>query len=325
MTRLGPLVLAGALAGMLVTPGSGLAFRNVTIGSPMPALTLEGKDGKPVSLPVRDRVTILVLWRPGQTFSNEALADLASLAPTLAAKGVTIVAVAESGADPAHAPKLPFEALIDAARRASDLLGVIVLPSTAIVDRRGALRAYVPSRNSNYRTLVETHALHALDEISDAELAARLARVGEIYGRNAEAAQAAYRQGTALASEKRHEEAARELGRALALEPNLIEAHLQLGWVRLEMNDPAQALREFEFVRAKNPTSPGARVGVGVARLRMGQAEEGIRLLEEAVVLNPEPVRGHVELARAYEARGDLDRAVHHYRWAFLKLLQGRK
>lgn len=319
------LLLAAAVAAVVGLPRPALGFRNVTIGGPMPAVTLDGADGKAVTLPLPGRVTVLIFSRPGQTFSGEALADLAALSPALSGKGVAIVALTEAGSEPPRAAGLPFPVLTDKGRQGWDTLGVIVMPSTAIVDAKGVLRAYVPSRNSNYRILVEAHTLRALGEISDAELTARLARAGETYGQNAEAAQAAYKRGTALAQEKRWEDAARALAEALALRPDLIEAHLQLGYVWLEMNDPAQARREFELVLTKNPSSPGARVGIGIARIRLGQVDEGIRLLEEAVVLNPEPVRGHYELGRAYEARGDRARAVSHYRWAFLKLLQGRK
>lgn len=308
----------------LALPPPALAFRNAAVGSAVPALALDGRSVARVAVPASGRVTIVLFWRPGQTFSEEALADLAALAPSLGAKGVVTVAIAETGSQP-KAAALPFEAASDRERQASDAYGVIVFPSTAVVDARGVLRAYVPSRSAAYRAVVEAHALLALGEITEPELTARLGRAGEVYGQSAEGAQAALKRGTALLAERNLEDAARELARALALQPNLTEAHLQLGWVRLEMNDPREAQKEFAVVLARNPTSPGARVGVGIARLRLGQTDEGIRQLEEAVVLNPEPVRGHYELGRAYEARGDTARAVYHYRWAFLKLLQGRK
>lgn len=314
-----------AMVAILGLAGPALGFRNVAVDSPVPAVTLDGAGGRRVAVPAPGRPMVLLFWRPGQAFSEEALTDLEALAAALSAKGVTLTAVAETGSGAGRAPRPPLEAAADTNRQASDAFGVIVFPSTAVVDARGVLKAYLPSRNSNYRRLVETYTLRALGEISDADVTARLVSVGEVHGRDAEAAQTAYRQGTALASERRYEEAARELARALALQPDLTQAHLGLGYARLDMNEAAQALREFEFVLAKNPTSPGARVGVGIARIRLGRVDEGIRLLEEAVVLNPEPVRGYYELGRAYEARGDTARAVSHYRWAFLKLLQGRK
>ncbi|MBI3637022.1 MAG: tetratricopeptide repeat protein [Candidatus Rokubacteria bacterium] len=308
----------------LGTPASAAAFRNVAIGAPAPALALEA-GGAPVAVPASGRVTVVLFWRSGQAFSEEAMADLSTLAPALTRKGVVVVAIAEIDADATPSGRLPRGAIVDRNRQAADAFGVIVFPSTAVIDARGALRAYVPSRRAGYRAIVEAHVLHALGEIPETDLARRLGEVGEIHGRNAEAAEAAFKRGTSAAAERRHEEAAIEFARAIALQPDLVNAHLQLGYVRLETNEPQQALKEFEFVLGASPGSPGARVGLGIVRIRLGQVDEGIRLIEDAVLLNPEPVRGHYELARAYEARGDVKRAVYHYRWAFLKLLQGRK
>lgn len=322
------MLLARALVTMaaltLCLPGGAAAFRNVAVGGTAPAVALEA-DGRRVALPAAGRVTVVLFWRPAQGFSEEAFADLQALVPGLAGKGVAFVAIAETGSPAKPAGRPPLDAVADRDRQAADAFGVIVFPSTAVIDARGVLRAYVPSRRSSYRGLVEAYVLAALGELPEADLARRLAALGETYGRDAEAAQAAYKRGTAAAAGRRHAEAAREFAQAIALQPDLVDAHLQLGYARLEMNEARQALAEFEFVLARNPTSPGARVGVGIARVRLGQVDDGIRQIENAIVLNPEPVRGHYELGRAYEARGDLPRAVYHYRWAFLKLLQGRK
>ncbi len=322
------LLWATLLTGLLV-PALADAFRSVSIGSPVPVLSLEDLEGKPVSVPDAGRFTVIVFWRPGQRFSEDALTDLAGVVRALEARRVAVVAVAEAGADPersrALARTLPLRFLRDREGRAGEAFGIIVFPSTAVVGPDGRLRYYLPSRNTNYRILIEAHVQRTLGEISEEELGARLSRVGEVYGATAELVQATYKRGVTFVQEKRYDEAAAALSQALGLAPDLLEGHLQLGYVLLELGDPAQALKQFELVLAKNPASPGARVGRGIARLRHGQTDEGIRLLEEAVVLNPEPVRGHYELGRAYEARGDLERAIHHYRWAYLKLLQGRK
>ena len=315
------LVMIVALT--LGLPAGAAAFRNAAVGDAAPAFTLE-TEGQTLAVPARDRVTLVLFWRPGQAFSEDALADLTALAPALGAKGVFIVAVAEDGTPPGAARR-PFPPVVDRNRQAADRFGVIVFPSTAVIDARGVLRAYVPSRRSTYRAVIEAHVLKALGELAEADIARRFAALGEPYGRDAEAAQAALKRGTAALAERRHDDAARELAQAIALQPGLVDAHLQLGYVRLETNEAREARKEFELVLAKNPMSPGARVGIGITLLRLGQTDEGIQRIEEAVVLNPEPVRGHYELGRAYEARGDVNRAAHHYRWAFLKLLQGRK
>ena len=92
--------LRACLIAVVVTlglAGPALAFRNAAVDSPVPALTLDGAGGRRVAVPAPGRPMVLLFWRPGQAFSEEALADLEALAAALSAKGVTIVALAETG------------------------------------------------------------------------------------------------------------------------------------------------------------------------------------------------------------------------------------
>lgn len=104
-----------------------------------------------------------------------------------------------------------------------------------------------------------------------------------------------------------------------------LDRRIELGWTRLDAGDANGALREFEAALALAPGSPRALMGVGVARVRRGETDEGIRIIEQALRLTADGVRGHWELGRAYESRGDHGRAVEHYRAAYLKLLEERK
>lgn len=323
------VVTLAALLAVLeaVTPAA--AFRYVSPGDAAPVLTLREDDGRSVNLPVTDRVTVLLFWRPGQRLSEEALNDLGTLKRSLAARRVEFVVVTDADSDEAEARAriraFGLRPAADQGARAAEAWGVIVYPSTAVIGVDGRLRYYLPSRTGGYRPLVESHVLRALGEISAQELVAWAAGVGDTAGTVAEQARTAHARGAALAREGQWAEAVAAFTEALALAPDLADARVQLGYARLELGDAAGALREFETALARSSASPATRVGLGIARLRLGRTDEGIRLLEEAVMLNPEPVRAHWELARAYEARGDGTRALEHYRWAYLKLRQGRK
>jgi len=305
------------------------AFRYVSLGSPVPSLALENLEGATARVPGAGQVTVIAFWRPGQQLSDDALADLGALAASLSAKNVDLIAVAESGADReasrARAARLPLRFLLDRDGRMGEAYGIIVFPSTAVIGSDGRLKYYLPSRTPAYRTLVEATVLHARGSVSEEELARRLRAAGDAHATGGETARTAYRRGVELMQEKRYAEARAALSEALSRAPEQLDAELQLGYVQLELREPALALEHFEAILKRNPASPAARVGRGIARLRLGAIDEGIRLLEDAVVLNPEPVRGHWELAQVYEARGDLDRALTHYRWAYRKLRQGRK
>ncbi len=321
------VVTAAALLALLMGwPAPAAAFRNVRPGDVSPALSLADADGRPAQIPVAQRVTVLVFWRPGQQLSEDALTDLGALRRGLAGRRVDFIAVAEAGGDGAAARArtgaFGLPAVVDRGARATEAWGVIVYPSTAVIGADGRLVYYLPSRTGGYRSLVESHVLRALGEISAQDLLARASGAGEPDATVAERARVAHARGVALAGQAQWKEAAAAFAEALALTPDLADARLQLGYARLELGDPDGALNDFATL---SPASAAVRVGIGIARLRLGQTDTGIRLLEDAVVLNPEPVRAHWELGRAYEARGDHGRALEHYRWAYLKLRQGRK
>jgi Flp pilus assembly protein TadD len=320
-------VLLGALlVAMSLVPAPARGFRYVEVGHPVPVLRLDAGGGVAVTVPAPGRVTLLLFWRPGQSLSDEAFADVAALASQPSLAGVDVVGVPEAGSvggPPASSSRLRL--LRDPDGRVAQAYGIIVTPSAGIIDGEGRLAYYLPSRPANYRALLGAHVAHARREMNDDQLATRVAGLGESYGRAAEAVQAAYRRGVTLAREGRHADAVSALTEALRLAPDHLDARVQLGYAYLDGGQPAAALEQFERVLARNHGAPAARVGKGIARLRLGDADEAIRLLEEATALNPEPVRGHRELATAYEARGDLPRALEHYRWAYRKLLQGRK
>jgi hypothetical protein len=325
VARIGGVAMLAAAAAM--TPSASSAFRYVGVGAPAPVVAVEDADGRPVAVPAAGRMTVLLFWRAGQALSEDALADLGAMSAELRSKGVDVVAVAEPGATRQQlaARAVPAPRVVrDPDGRAAEAWGVIVTPSTALVMPDGRLAWYLPSRTAAYRSLVSAHLANARGELDDAGLSARAGRMGEVRVAQADT-EAAYRRGVSLAREQRWESAAAALEQALRDDPGHFEAGLRLAWVDLERTRWPEALARFERALAARPDHPSARVGRGIAMVRVGRVDEGIRLLEEAVVLNPEPVRGHWELARAYETKGDGARALEHYRWAYQKLLQGRR
>jgi tetratricopeptide (TPR) repeat protein len=317
------------LAPALFLPAGASAFRYVAVGSPAPALAVEQLEGAPVTIPAAGRLTVLVFWRPGQQLSEEALTTLGGLAPSLRVRNVEVVAVMESGGDAAQsqdrAGRLPLRFVLDRNGRLAEAYGVIVFPSTAVIGADGRLRHYVPSRTADYGALIEAHVLHAGGQMSDAEHARRAGRLGEPPAAGGDPVHGALARGAALARQGRYAEARPFLLEAVTRAPEHPGAQLELAHVELELGAAADALKRFELVLARSPGLPAARLGRGIAQLRLGRTDDGIRLIEEAVLMNPEPVRGHLELARAYEGKGELARALEHYRWAYQKLLQGRK
>jgi DNA-binding winged helix-turn-helix (wHTH) protein/Flp pilus assembly protein TadD len=132
--------------------------------------------------------------------------------------------------------------------------------------------------------------------------------------------------------------------KALALDPNSAEAHATLGFLALDRGDVMTARTQLQRAIALDPSYAPAHAWFGIALLSGGDAPSGLRHLETAADLDPLAVtttawlasqayasrrfgeaivysRQALELApqrtdalmtlgAAYEARGDIDRAV---------------
>lgn len=318
---------AAMVLALTVCGNSAEAFRNVGVGEIAPVLMVEDVQGKSVVVTPKDKVHLLLFWRPDQEFSQAALNDLEALMGKYGGKGVAVIAVAVRPGSQNVAPPAPpvsFPLFVDREGKVAEEYGVIVLPSTALIGSDGIVTFYLPSRNAHYQETIEGRLQLLLGEITAKELDDRLGRLGGPSGDARERAQARYASAHQLSQEAKWAEAAIELQEALKLAPDFTDARLQLGYAYLEGGQPEKALREFDAVLKRTPGSQGARMGVGIAKVRLGELEAGIEQLEKAIALNPNPVRAYYELGHAYERKGNLGKALHNYKWAIKKLLQGR-
>jgi tetratricopeptide (TPR) repeat protein len=108
-------------------------------------------------------------------------------------------------------------------------------------------------------------------------------------------------------------EARKAANRALALDPNLAEAHLALAAI-LEAYDWNWKAAEREYRRAVelNPALAGAHAWYGMFLRDQGRIREALPELELAYRLDPVSVTTLFNLASAYAMNGNLDAAVRH-------------
>lgn len=308
-----------------------LAFRSVAVGAAVPSVTVKDLSGREVNLNFTERAVVLFFWRANQEFSQEALKDLEQIKKELSQRGVEIVAVAETGTSTAAVQGaiknlgLTYPVYVDAEHRVEEKIGVIVFPSTGIVGPGGQLKFYLPSRNSNYRSIIQARLRLELGLMSEPEFDRQMKQIGEDLGSERFRAEDHFKAGLRLSRQGKSKDAVAELKQALSLEPALIDAHLALGYAYLDSQEPNAAQREFELVLKQHTASPGAKLGLGISAVRLGDLDKGIEMLNEAVQINPDPVQGYYELGKAYEKKGNFKDAVHAYKWAVRKLLQGRR
>lgn len=311
--------------------GRAEAFRNVQVGDPAPPLLVEDLNGKEVTLAFTGKLTVLVFWKSGQAHSLAILEKLADLAGEFKGSEVEVVTIADWEAatpeiiDLVKQHGFPFPIFIDRSKRSQERYGIIVFPSTGIIAENGRLQYYQPGQPSNYSETIGGKLKVLLGMMSEQEYSALLSRLGATPGEDRKKARDHFTTAMKLWDDGSRREAISELTRAVALHPRYKKAQLQIGYLLLELGDTEGALKEFQHVKDQNPQSPSADMGIGIAYLHLGRSRLGITLLEKAVNINPDPVRGHAELGRAYEAEGDLGKALFHYKRAISKLLQGRK
>ena len=144
----------GGLA--VLSAGTPAAFGtlNLQVGDAMPAFSLPRADHTPDVYgleQLKGQPAIVMFWRPNQKLSLEALHDLQALAQEIGAQRAQLVAVdaARSSAEEVSAAlageKLSFPILLDPQRELYGQVGVIVCPTTLVLDAQGVLQYVLAS------------------------------------------------------------------------------------------------------------------------------------------------------------------------------------
>jgi len=116
-----------------------------------------------------------------------------------------------------------------------------------------------------------------------------------------------------LSSEKQKEAwaaAGSDAEKAVAIDPNLAEAHAALGWVRffIEWNF-AEGLAELRRAQQLSPWNPTANDLMARVVVYLGQFQEAEKLARQAIELDPLAYQGRTSLARILFTEGKLDEA----------------
>ncbi|MEJ2698478.1 MAG: tetratricopeptide repeat protein [Desulfuromonadales bacterium] len=97
------------------------------------------------------------------------------------------------------------------------------------------------------------------------------------------------------------------------------------GYRQLGVGDLDGAMASFEEALKQQPLAHAAKTGKGAVLARKGNLKDAERVLKEALILNPDPVRTYYELGRVYQQLGDFDRAVAEFKAGLEKYREGRK
>jgi Flp pilus assembly protein TadD len=121
--------------------------------------------------------------------------------------------------------------------------------------------------------------------------------------------------GYAYAGLKRLEDAKNEFSRAIALDPKMAAAHLNLGLVLIE-SDPAAAAEAFRHAAELQPTESRPRFLAGFCLEHAGKFPEAVEQYRAALALSPKDYEAHFALGRVLLRSNDAPGAEEQFREA---------
>lgn len=118
-----------------------------------------------------------------------------------------------------------------------------------------------------------------------------------------------------LYQEKRlFDESARELQRAILIEPRSVYAHNNYGVTLLLQGKPDEAAASFKLVLKLDPANVDAKVNLALAQRDGGHSDVAMETLLGALSIAPRSPAVHYNLAQLYDRANERARAVEHYR-----------
>ncbi len=323
--------LCHILALLLLAPLSAQAdtLRNIKPGQEVPAYSLRTLDNKTVeSEKLKGQVVVLVYLSAEQKSSESAALSAHTILQERRHKDVELILVTADVAKTDYfrawrdRAEVHEPLALDLKRDLYGQLGLIVLPTTIIVDAEGRLAHVISSYKTNYEHVLDSYILHALGEIDDDELQERLH--SEVFERGRPQDRIARHRAAAelLRTNGLADDAERELQTALEIEATHVGARLDLAFLYIS----AERLEEAEaLVEAVLREQPGHRRGKllrGVVLYHQEKLDEAEALLTEVLLLNPDPIYTHYYLGLIAEKRGDHAKAAEHYREALKRTLR---
>lgn len=161
-------------------------------------------------------------------------------------------------------------------------------------------------------------------EVNDLELALYYHRAGDfenalqhyraLLQRNELNAQAHNNLGLLYQEKKLLVESARELARAVLIEPRNVLAHNNYGVTLLLQGRPDEAAAQFRAVLTLDPRNVDALVNLALAQRDGRQPDVAKETLLEALTMSPRNAAAHYNLAQLYDQTSEAARAVDHYR-----------
>lgn len=284
--------------------------KHMQIGEKILSYIIEKDRSNSLSSDKLEGKTILLVFATiDQQFSGSVLRDVQNIVSNRAVKDFKAIGIVSSHKgyegveqliDRYH---LKYQMLHDVGDIISTQLGIIVYPTTLIINSNGRLAYYYPLYASDYAAQVSSYLEKIINDTEEQYLNEVVAQQKEYE-----------------AIKKAREKIARgEVTEAITILNTLIEEgstsfdlHLLLGYSLLNIQQPKKALVHFNKAQELNADSAMVGLGMGLAFSRTGQREKALVLLTEVIKKEPVAHIAYRELAHIYEEKGEVDKAIYY-------------
>lgn len=321
-------LVAAVLCGVHAATARADELRNVRKGEPVPALRLPGIGGDLLDSETwRGTVAVLVCLSAEQRSSELAAMESRDVVRQFQADNVRLVHVTADVVQKAYFQRfreergLDVPLALDADRGYYAKLGLIVLPTTIVMNADGKLAHVISLRGPDYSHVLEVYIRHTLGQLTDAALEEQL-KARASAGGTPKSQASTHRAAARYLREKGQLDAAREeLIKARELDPASPEIVLDLADLSLARGELDESDRLVQGVLDNQPENRRAKQIRGISLYRRGRYADAEPVLLDALNLNPEPQRIHYYLGRIYERQGQPAKALEHYREALRRFV----
>jgi tetratricopeptide (TPR) repeat protein len=119
--------------------------------------------------------------------------------------------------------------------------------------------------------------------------------------------------GKALLHKKRFDEALDNLLKAIQIDPNYIEARLNLGFVYETNGDTDKAIEQYRKAIQINPSFAKAYNNLGVSLLKQDKTDEAIQNIQKALQLDPGLAAAYMNMGTALAEQNKFEAAIEYY------------
>ena len=305
------------------------------VGDPVPEFSALGKDGAQFNYPSdANGIMLTVFISPAKTQSVRALSDVERMVNAIekSPKNLSVLFVLEDDPNSFEAVKIKKDVLnekikkhlvIDNDYKFWGIFGVIASPTVFVVGPDQKILFVKAGYGYDFAPAVKSKLLVALGVNSEDTFSkiggVKTARNDTVKSKAARHLQMA----RMLLRQKKHESALEQLELAVQIDPNSVDASLELGRLYCTLSEPQKAIDAVSQINPAQKMQQAERNFIlGKGHFLLNEYTMSEKFLLESLELNPNNSEAYYLLGRTYHIQNESEKALQAY-YKSLRLLYG--